>query len=232
MDKNVLKRLYFFVLFVVLVYFANKANFSALVGTDNQFFTLFQFFGPIAGGFLGLWGGVSVLSAELLDMLIVGKSFTLLSMLRLLPMVFGALYFALMLRRGLSRIALFVVPLVCIALFVSHPIGRTVWYFSLFWLIPVIAAVVPQHWKGQLFFRSYGATFAAHAVGGAIWIYSVPMAAEQWIALIPIVAYERFLFGLGIAFSYVAFTTVLDYLLAKADVRDAVLIEKKYALFH
>ena len=45
MDKNVLKRLYFFLLFVILVYFANKVNFSALVGTDNQFFTLFQFFG-------------------------------------------------------------------------------------------------------------------------------------------------------------------------------------------
>lgn len=229
--ENSLKRAYFFVLFILLVYFANKINFSALVGTNNQFFTLFQFFGPIAGGFLGLWGSISVLFAEALDMLITDKPFTLITTLRLFPMVFGALYFAMIAhRRGWSRTALCTIPLICIVLFMLHPVGRTVWYYSLFWLIPVIAAFIPSAWRGHLIWRSYGATFAVHAVGGAIWIYTVPMTAEQWIGLIPVVAYERFLFGLGIAGSYILCTTLLDVLLEKVEIHDAVQIEKRYAL--
>src|SRR3989344_1523354 len=112
--ENSLKRAYFFVLFILLVYFANKINFSALVGADNQFFTLFQFFGPIAGGFLGLWGSLSVLFAEVLDMFITHKSFTLITTLRLFPMVFGAFYFAMIARRhDWSRTTLYIMPFIC-----------------------------------------------------------------------------------------------------------------------
>ena len=64
------KRLIFIIIFTVLVLVGKNINFSALVGAENQFFTLFQFFGPVAGGFLGsVFGVVAVLFAELIDFL-------------------------------------------------------------------------------------------------------------------------------------------------------------------
>ena len=81
--------------------------------------------------------------------------------------------------------------------------------------------------------RSLGATFAAHSVGGAFWIWTVPMAAGQWVALIPIVIYERLLFAGGIVISYVAFNAVLDWILDvfKVKVPAHVLrIEKRFTI--
>jgi hypothetical protein len=231
MDNAWYKRVLFVFLFVLFVFIGKRINFSALVGADNQFFTLFQFFGPIAGGFLGLFGVVAVLFAQIIDMLVVGKAFTLVNVVRLAPMLFGALFFGLVWKkRELNRFVLVSVPVICIVLFVMHPVGGTVWYFSLYWLIPVIVALLPNKVPGKLLWRSYGATFMAHAVGGAIWVWTVPMAAEQWIALIPIVAFERFLFGLGIAGSYVLVNSVLDYAVEKFSLDNVLNVDKQYVL--
>src|SRR3989344_36007 len=88
------KRIIFLLLFVIMVFIGNRINFSALIGAENQFFTLFQFFGPIAGSFLGpFFGIISVLGAELVDFLLAGKIFTLVNVIRLTPMLFAAYYF-------------------------------------------------------------------------------------------------------------------------------------------
>lgn len=233
--EMVTKRIIFVLIFFGLVLIGKNINFSPLTGAENQFFTLFQFFGPIAGAFLGtVWGVVVVFFSQVADILILGKSQSLITVLRLLPMLFAVYYFSTFSRaRRTQKLLQIIVPLICIALFVLHPVGRAVWFFSLYWLIPVLAAVIPRKWPGQLFFRSYGATFMAHAVGGALWIYSVPMTAGQWIGLLPVVAYERFLFGLGIAGSYILFTTVLEYLTEKLKINvpaQIVAVEKKYSL--
>jgi len=160
----------------------------------------------------------------------VGKTFTLVNVLRLLPMLFAVVYFANF--RGKMKLSA-VVPLACIGLFLLHPVGRAAWLYSLYWLIPVLAVVLPERVPGKLFFRSFGATFTAHAVGSVIWLYTVPMSAEQWLTLIPVVAYERFLFGLGIAGSFVVFNTVLDYVVDKwkINVPSGILaLEKTYSL--
>ena len=66
------KRVIFIAIFTILVLLGKQINFSPLVGADNQFFTLFQFFGPIAGGFLGsVFGVIAVLFAELIDFFII-----------------------------------------------------------------------------------------------------------------------------------------------------------------
>ena len=88
------KRIIFLAIFTVLVLIGKQINFSPLVGAENQFFTLFQFFGPIAGGFLGaIFGAIVVLFAELIDFFVVGKEATLVNILRLSPMIFAAYYF-------------------------------------------------------------------------------------------------------------------------------------------
>ena len=205
------KRVIFLLMFAVMVFIGNRINFSALMGAENQFFTLFQFFGPIAGSFLGpVFGAVSVLGAELADFSLVGKSFSLINIVRLTPMLFAAYYFGAK-KKGINII----VPLIAIAVFVLHPVGRQVWFFSLYWTIPIIVKILPKKYSNNVLLKSLGATFTAHSVGGAAWIWAVPMTAEQWIVLIPVVAYERFLFAAGIAGSYVALNTVLDKLIEK-----------------
>ena len=197
------RKVLFVALFTLLAILTERVNFSHLWGADNQFFTLFQFFGPIAGGFLGMvLGPMSVLAAELINFVLLGKAFTALNLLRLLPMVAAAFYFgALREDRKWAKSVWLISPL-CIALFLAHPEGRAAWFFTLYWCIPFLT-LVPKL-KEWLFIRSLGATFTAHAVGGALWVWATSMTAAQWTALMPIVAYERALFAAGIAVSYVS----------------------------
>ncbi|MBI2656515.1 hypothetical protein HYX03_02145 [Candidatus Woesearchaeota archaeon] len=220
------KGILFLLIFSVLVFIGDRINFSKLVGADNQFFTFFQFFGPVAGAFLGpVVGVLSVLIAETSSYLLLGKAFTLVNVLRLLPMLFAAWYFG----TKKDKVS-FLIPAAAILLFVAHPVGRQVWFFALFWTIPIIIKLLPKKYGEKAFLKSLGATFTAHSVGGAMWNYIVPMTPAAWIALIPVVVYERLLFASGIAVSFVLFNTLLDRL----DVRtkaDYVNVDKRYVLF-
>jgi hypothetical protein len=220
-------KIIFLVLFTALALVGMDINFSKLVGAENQFFTFFQFFGPISGGFLGAGFGVAaVLLAQLINFVLAGKELTLINVVRLLPMLFAAYYFAKNKERMFDDKLSILVPLVAIIAFIAHPIGAQVWYFSLYWLIPIIVKFLPD----RLILRSLGATFTAHAVGGAFWIWAVPMTAEQWNMLIPVVAYERALFALGITISYVVFANILSALdrVLHSNISKAIDLDKRY----
>jgi len=220
------KKICFLVIFTLLALGASRVNFSQLVGSNAQYFTFFQFFGPIAGAFLGPALGVgSVLLAQLVDFFLAGKAIEPVNVLRLLPMLFAAVYFAVFLKKGKLAKASIAIPIVCMALFVLQPVGRAAWYYSLFWAIPLLAKVFSK----RLFLRSLGATFTAHAIGSVIWAWTVPMTAEAWTLLIPVTAYERILFALGITVSFVAFNNVLARVeaLAKTGVLST---EKNYLI--
>lgn len=221
------KQALFVAMFAVLALIGQQINFSALVGAENQFFTLFQFFAPIAGAFLGpILGVIAVLSAEAANFAITGKELELLNLARLLPMLFAAYYFASTSKKLEASNA---VPLLAIAAFIFHPIGAKVWYFSLFWLIPILAK---HFFANNLLAKSLGATFTAHAIGGALWIWTVQMPAEAWIALIPIVMYERVLFALGIAGAFIATNTVLYHATSKnSQIAKFLTTKPEYALF-
>ena len=254
----------FLIIFAVLVFIGDRINFSRLVGAENQFFTLFQFFGPVAGAFLGpVVGVLSVLIAEVASKLYTNASWNLVTILRLAPMLFAAWYFG----TKKDKIS-YLVPVLAIIAFIAHPVGRQVWYFSLFWTIPFALKIVPEKYSrysvtgiiavmGVIMFllnpalrtmapiagfaailalsfrfsgissKSLGATFTAHAVGGAMWNYIVPMTPAMWIALIPIVIFERIIFASGIAASFTALNTLLDRLDAKTK-SEYLNIDKKY----
>ncbi len=214
-SKRVLtpKGVTFLVLFAALSLIGMNINFSKLTGAENQFFTLFQFFGPIAGGFLGpAVGAASVLLAQAADIFLTGKSVSLLNLIRIAPMLFAAYYFG-----SRKRSFGIVVPLIAIALFLLHPVGKQVWFFSLFWTVPLIVKALPSKYATSIIARSLGATFTAHAVGGALWIHTVPMTPETYMALISVVIAERTLFAIGIAASYVAVNAILDKALETFD---------------
>ena len=195
----------FVVLFVLLVLVSRKINFSPLVGAEeNQFFTLFQFFGPMAGGILGpLLGAVVVFFALITDLFIKfstgSGSFDSLSLLRILPAIFAAWYFGakkgklLFGKKDLSPVASIGVPLVAIALFVLHPVAREAWYFSLFWTIPIIAHFFQASAVHQKPWYHVCSPFSR----GVIWAWTVPMTPEMWTLLIPVVIVERVLFAFG-----------------------------------
>jgi hypothetical protein len=106
-----------------------------------------------------------------------------------LPSVFAAAYFA-----RISLITRFIVPLSCIVLFNLHPVGHCAWYYSLYWLIPLILYYAPQR---NIIAQAIASTFIAHAVGSVVWVYCLPMSAEMFTALMPIVPLERAVFATG-----------------------------------
>ncbi len=226
--KNLVSKrgIVFLTLFVALTLIGMEINFSPIIGADNQFFTLFQFFGPIAGAFLGIFGVAAVLFAELINFVLVGKEVTIINLLRLTPMLFAAYYFSRNKETGFNDKIGTTIPVLAMIAFWSTPAGAQAWYYALFWLIPVIVKFLPD----RLLFRSLGSTFTAHAVGSSLWALTIPMTAAQWTMLIPIVAFERGLFALGICASFVIFTNILNTAdkVMNWDINKFVNIDRRY----
>lgn len=205
------KKLFFLVLFTLVGFIALQIPFNKLVGS-NVSFTLFDFFGPIAGAFLGpIFGIFSVLAVEVGNMLMKHSPWTTGAIIRLFPTLFAVYYFATVAKQGGGKWIL-TVPILAILAFIAHPIGRQVSYYALmFWSIPLIA----YKFRKNLFMKSLGATFTTHAVGGAVWIWAFNLKAAVWTSLIPVVIEERILFASGIAASYLIVKFTLSYLASK-----------------
>jgi len=195
---------------------------NKLAGSSVSF-TLFDLFAPVAGAFFG--GPIGVASVFLMSLanlvFKLGQGVTLSTglVIRLFPTLFAVYYFS---RKDRSSV---VVPILAMLIFWAHPIGRQVWFYALFWLIPVAA----YFRRDNLFVRSLGSTFSAHAVGGALWIWSFNLPASVWVGLIPVVAAERLLFASGISLSYVLMTNLLNILENKNILPGNIFsLEKKY----
>jgi len=214
------RKLAFLLLFSITALILYQYNVSKIVGVNDQYFTGFQLIGPIGGGIINpALGAVSALGVEVANFVFLGTPLTLVSFFLLFPMAFAAWYF------GSKKIDSALVGLVCMVLFWLSPVGAQAWYYALYWLIPLGASF----FKNNLFARSLGATFTAHAVGSVVFLYAFPMPAAAWIALIPVVAVERFAFASGICISYVAMNTVLSAFSSKVDL-SFLNIEERYSL--
>lgn len=208
--KSLQKKLLFLTLFTLVGFISLQIPFNKLAGS-NVSFTLFDFFGPIAGAFLGpIYGVASVLGVEVATNLIKGTPWTTGTIIRLFPTLFATFYFATITKKGPNNWIL-TVPFIAIFAFLAHPNGRQAPYYTLFWIIPFIA----YRFRGNLYMRSLGATFTAHAVGGAAWIWAFNLPAIVWNGLIPVVISERLLFAAGIAVSFVITKQILTFLISK-----------------
>lgn len=189
----------FITIFTILGLAALQIPFTRLLGSNVKF-TLFDFLAPTAGAFLGTVPGViSVFLMQAINYLIHGAKFDVGGIIRLFPTLFAVAYFAK------KRTFNVVIPVLCMLAFNLNPIGRSAWQYSMFWLIPIAA----HFFRKNLFVRSLGATFTAHAVGGALWVWAFGLSKTIWLALIPQVIMERTLMAAGIAISYVVLTNVL-----------------------
>lgn len=207
-DKN---KLLFLLLFSIIGFIALQIPFTKLVG-PNVSFTLFDFIAPVAGAFIGsFWGVLTVLTVEVVNLTLQNAPINTGSIIRLFPMLFAIYYFSTFSQKKNQNKIVLLIPAVAILVFVANPVGRSVWYFSLFWLVPLLAYFK----RNNLLIRSLGATFTAHAVGGAAWIWAFQLPAAVWKGLVPIVIQERLLFAGGIAVSYLVLNRVFAYLVSK-----------------
>lgn len=216
--KNVL----FIIIFAVLGFIALQIPITQLEGSKAKFM-VYDAFAPVAGAFIGsLPGVVAVFFMQFINFLTHGAVIEDVgTIVRFFPMLFAVLYFA---RKSKFNL---IVPVIAMIAFISHPIGRTVWYFTLFWTIPIIAYFLQDRF---LLARAFGATFTAHAVGGALWIWFFALPAPVWISLIPIVALERLFFALGICVSFVLVNNLLAFLEKKHILNLGFMVDPKYLL--
>ena len=128
----------FLILFTLLGFLVLQIPLTTLAGSKVRF-TVFDAFAPIAGGFLGgAAGAVSVLLMQIVNLFIHGASTADAgTIIRLFPTMFAAVYF------GKKTKINIVLPLVALVAFNLHPVGRSVWFYSLFWLIPIVCYFFP-----------------------------------------------------------------------------------------
>lgn len=220
--------------FVVLGFLALQVPINNLAGSGAKF-TLFDLFAPTAGAFLGSWFGIiAVFLMGVFNLLFHGLSgVDRGGIIRLFPILFGVWFFALHSRSGQAHSPLgqarlnkmmLIVPILSIISFNVNEVGRSVWYYSLFWTIPLF--VYPAV-KKSLVARALASTFVAHSVGGAIWIWAFNLPASVWQGLVPVTALERSIMALGIAASYVLMNNVL-VVLKNRKLLPQTTIDKKY----
>ncbi len=218
-----IRNLLFVAIFAFVGFIALQIPVAQLEGSKVKF-TVYDSFAPIAGSFIGSVPGViAVFLMQFFNFLLHGARIDDAgTVIRFFPMLFAALYFA---KKG--KFNLFV-PVIAIVAFVAHPIGRTVWYFALFWVIPIVAYFLRDRF---LLARSLGATFTAHAVGGALWIWIFSLPAAVWNSLVPVVVAERLMFALGITGSFVLANNLLRLLEKKHILNLGFRINQKYLIY-
>lgn len=214
-------KILFIFIFTILGLTTLQIPFTTVLGSGTKF-TLFDFLAPTAGAFLGTVPGIiSVLLMQVINIALHGfNNVGFASLIRLFPVLFGVFYFSK--KRSVNLL----IPILAIVAFNLHPIGRSAWQYSLFWLIPIAA----HFWRKDLFIRSLGATFTAHAVGGALWVWAFGLSKTMWLSLIPQTAIERTLMATGISFSFVVLTNVLKLLSKNKLLPFIPQLEKQYLL--
>ncbi|MBU6389521.1 hypothetical protein KGQ71_03320 [Patescibacteria group bacterium] len=214
------KQLWFMVIFTVVGLACLQVPVIQLVGSKAQF-TLFDVFGPVATGFIGTIPGlIAVALMELINFFWHGSQvLDAGTVVRFFPMLAGALYFG---RK--SRWTL-LIPVAAIIAFNLDPVGRSAWVYSLLWLIPIACYFLYDKF---LYTRALGATFTAHAVGGAAWVYVFHLTRAIWLGLIPVVLEERLVFAAGIALTYLLLANVLNYLAERKVITLPFSLDSRY----
>ncbi len=217
------KKILFLVLFIGLGLIALSIPFTNIIGGSMAKFSLFDFFAPASGMFIGsLWGALAVTVVKVASWLMNGGGeIDMFTIARFITLAGAAFYF------GSKKKYPAFIALACMIAFWAHPVGRQAWVYALYWLIPIVATFK----KDSLALNSLGATFTAHCIGSIGFLYVIPTTPELWISLIPIVFMERALMAGGIWVSYPVFNTILDRLTKFSFFKHAkTLVNKNYVI--
>lgn len=178
-------------IFLALALGASTVSLSYAWGSYKFFFSAMNMILPTAGSLLGLGTALPVLITYFL----IKKSIGFAMITAGFPTIFAAANWSA--KNTMMRVALqLVLPVACMMLFALHPVGGQAVAYASFWFIPMILFFINRT-RYSVFSLALSSTFIAHAVGSVMWLYVVPMTPEQWLALMPVVVVERFVFAGG-----------------------------------
>ena len=175
-----------------------KASF--IWGSYASFFSLSHCMNPVIGKRGGSMLGLLYYGVRTLIFMGAAGSFSFYYLAHHLPTLSGTLYASVIYDTSTSktiarRYMLAAACLGCILLFSVHPIGFAAWPYACLWLLPLANALILHN---NMFINALASTFAAHAVGSVLWLYTVnSLTPALWISLIPVVCLERFVFAIG-----------------------------------
>ncbi|OGB97601.1 hypothetical protein A3F06_03660 [candidate division TM6 bacterium RIFCSPHIGHO2_12_FULL_36_22] len=175
---------------------AKQIKCSMIIGSQTMFFSAGSMVAPLFGNnprTLWVFGLFIALKAIFMSYFMTQPINLLL--LYHIPLFIAAAFFA---PRSKWLITAFFIA--TMGAFIFNPIGGQAWIYALLWIIPMLANL----FFTGLFVRALRSTFAAHAIGSLIHLYTMPMAAGLWISIIPVVLVERLLFACGIMIVYYA----------------------------
>lgn len=209
--SNKIPGVIFFIALALIMICTKNLFIHTALGSNYKISLYNSCIAPISSGFLGnIWGIIVICFVKLLNILFFNGSFGELSEMILpslgLPTIAAMLYF------GKKTVWSLLFSIGAFIIFNMHPVGQNAWQYSLFWMIPIVCYF---YFDRSLFARCLGATFTAHAVGSIIWLYCFSLTAQQWLELIPIVAYERLSIGMGMFAIYASFYYGHRIILAK-----------------
>lgn len=203
MKKPTAKQIIFLAIFIAIGFGLMQIPFTQIIGSNLKF-SLFDFYGPIAGGFVGsIFGLLTVLGMQVANWAWHGFALDTTTLIRFLPMLFAVLYFA-----KKSRWIL-LAPAMAMLAFWLHPEGRQAWYYALYWLVPIACYFFYDKF---ILAKALGTTFTAHSVGSVLFLYALNLKAIVWTGLIPVVWKERALMAIGITVAFIAFNYLLSLL--------------------
>ena len=165
--------------------FAYFIPFTKIYGSWISYFSWSSIVAPVASYHFGI---LSVFSIIFCKSLLSPQRFLLFFALKRLPLIVSSWAFS-----SKNWITSLFVPAVCMLLFMVHPVGGQAFYYSFYWLIPMILYFVPT----SIASRSLSSTFIAHAIGSVVWLYFKGLGVEVWQLLMPIVIVERLLMATG-----------------------------------
>ena len=174
-----------------------------------SFFSINSIFCPLAGiiSSTGL-GALFFLFKAAIKYALLGFNLNLALTLQL-PFIVSAIAWK-------DKRVMFFVALISILFFTAHPVGSQAFVYSTLWLIPIFVSLTSFN---NIFLRSFGATFTAHAVGSLGWLYFGSIPAATWVYLTPIAFFERAVFALGLFLAYTLWNRVSDYKVLKRSVK-------------
>lgn len=184
-----------------------KIKIAPILGTQMKF-SLSAFFGPTLAKIFGIEIGTGVIVFTHLLGLALGfyKIKAVQDFFTFLPIILGGIYFTKVFKGDKK---LFFLPLICILLFILNPIGRTVWFYSGFWLIPIFISLFKEKIDKiirlpvfKIYGYALGAAFIDHAIGSVIYLYLLKIPSQFWIAAIPLTILERLILAAGIELCY------------------------------
>jgi hypothetical protein len=199
--KNVIKCIVGSLGFSLFVILSNFFKLNYIVGSHAAYFSAATAISPLAGVHGATFGCAAFLFGALFKLL--GGINPICYIVYHIPSLCGALFWA-----GSRFVFGFLLPLVCMGLFMIHPEGGAAWVYTLYWLIPVWLFLSGRR---SVFTDALSCTFVMHAVGSVMWLYMAYIPSTVWLGLIPVVAVERFLLACAMASAHVVLQATISF---------------------